>query len=332
MVTAMAKAASVAVAVVLAAILIPRVLSYRHRPFRKELPQFMFCETAWGQPCHPSFPTRWFEDFYGTLATRAGYITSSGRRPVVLHIGANDFRDDTIEYLPLLSALKATAGDQLRVVLVEPEQEKMPQLHEVHIGLGLRHSSVSVVEAAVKENCSEKEVLYVFSDKLFEDFVPLKYRSSVRSSLRSWKSFDPARPLQAMAGVSNLDSYLTGEGSSTQFDQFHHVIVPLVRKMYEAGNASKYLVEEPVACVTAETLMGEASMTPEDIIMVTVDAEGFDVEILSGLVKLPGFRPQMVRWEGVLSDSRHWDLVSFFQRGGWYVGATGHSHSYDIVT
>lgn len=303
---------------------------YRHKPMGvAEEPHFVLCETEYGKPCTRTEPVRWIVDFYRPLATRAAEIVMSGRTPVVLHIGASNFDDDIPEYLSLMQAVRNQS--HARLVLVEPEMEHRDVLLKVHASLGLKAEDVTVVSAAMDKECRERVVQYVFSDRLFRDFADPKLYASLRSSLRSWRSFDKDKLLSSVKFVATKKDFATGEGSAQQWDHFHRHIVPAVKRIYEAGNVSEYIEEEEIPCLSAADLVTKADLEPSDIVMSTIDAEGFDVPILSGFTSLEGFRPTLQRWEGRLHRPDDKKMVTWFKLSGYRIGINGYAHSGDIL-
>lgn len=306
---------------------------YRHRPMREglDLPHFFLCETERGWPCVKGHPCRWMEDFHEPLAARACALLDAGRTPTVVHVGASSFQDDVAEYLPLLQSLRAHG--RVRLVLVEPELEHRESLLRVHISLGLKAEDVTVVSTAMNRECNGTVVQYIFGDKLFDDFVPRNdpgLQRSLRSSLRSWRSLSRDNLLMSLAAVGTMDHYTSGEGSSQTYDWFHTRIVPIIRDIFQAGNASDYIEEVSIDCMSASKLMTVAELTPSDIAMLTVDAEGFDIPIMEGFVELPGFRPTLQRWEGALDDPNQHSIAGWFLSNGYRVGMNGYAHSFDI--
>jgi len=302
-----------------------------HRPMRQEPPSFVLCETDYGESCSRGQPVRWLVDFYKPLQLRAGSILTTGRRPVVLHVGASNFRDDIPEYQPLLAAITEGIGRTPRLVLVEPEQEHRAQLLQRYKDLGLQADDVTVVTTAMNNNCNGSYVQYIFSDRLFDDFAPEGQRKSCRQSLRSWRSFTKARLANAIRGVAEDPTFTSGQGSSGTFNQFHHVIVPMVIRIHKAGNVSEYIEEIPVPCMGAPELMAEADFKMSDVAMMTVDAEGFDIPILTSFIAQASFEPTVMRWEGKLEDAAAEEVLTYFSARGYFMGKNGYSHSKDVI-
>mmetsp|Transcript_23322 Transcript_23322/g.47225 ORF Transcript_23322/g.47225 Transcript_23322/m.47225 type:complete len:88 (+) Transcript_23322:44-307(+) len=77
--------------------------------------------------------------------------------------------------------------------------------------------------------------------------------------------------------------------------------------------------------------MTQADLKPSDIVMLTIDAEGFDIPILSGFTSLEGFRPTLQRWEGRLGFPEHDGMARQFSENGYRIGVTGYAHADDII-
>jgi len=286
-------------------------------------PSFVLCETAWGEPCRRFQPVRWLADFYEVLGMRARSVEIIGRRPAVLHIGAASFERETSEYRDLLRAVNQRAKSPARLVLAEASKDFRPELSTAHMKLGLEAADVTVMSVAIRKQCDDADLQYVFSDQLFVDFGNESNRKALRGSLRAWMSPDPERLTNTIVAIG---SRTRSRGTD---DYFEEVIVPVVQKIFEAGNWTKYIVQEHASCMNASKFMKEAGLQPRDVVMVTTTSALHGLPVLEEFAELPCFRPALVRLEeGSLTSSR---LEAFFRGMDYYVGAIAHASTQGTV-
>eukprot|EP00415_Alexandrium_ostenfeldii_P001540 UN1540 len=186
----------------------------------------------------------------------------------------------------------------------------------------------------MNEECDDVKVQYGFSLKIVEDFIPEEdgiLRHYIATAMLSWRSFSWQKLTDTITGLSTKKQFATGEGSAENWGYFHTTMVPAIRRIYEAGNWTEYIQEVEVPCLNASGLLEKAGLRAADIIMLTIDAEGYDIPIMKSFIGSPDFSPTLVRWEGSLEDFTAGAVLRFFQSQGYFVGRSQQSHSRDVL-
>jgi len=99
----------------------------------------------------------------------------------------------------------------------------------------------------------------------------------------------------------------------------HHVHLGLTEEEF-----NPYILEIQVDCKTPAILLEEVDLSPKEVNILAIDAEGLDVQILQAFLKLPGFDPSMIFCEvaHVDPDIFH-DLRCSLETRGYHLGRVG---------
>eukprot|EP00415_Alexandrium_ostenfeldii_P002417 UN2417 len=146
--------------------------------------------------------------------------------------------------------------------------------------------------------------------------------------MNAWRSAQRQYLFNVIHGIATEQRFSASEGEQASFDNFYSIVVPTVRRIYEAGNVSEYIIEEKVPCLSGPDLLAQESLSPADIVMMTIDAEGLDGPIVMSLATLAGFRPTLQRLEA--TDNME-NVFRWLTEQGYELGISGFSHSVDII-
>lgn len=238
-------------------------------------------------------------DHFNTLVR---YSRRIPRPLTVLHIGTNDLNDYELEWY---FDLKKHTQDSLRLVFVEPQPAVLRRLQErVRNFLGLLHSPVQFLEAAL---CSEERsevVFYTVSERIYKDFP--KYLIP-RSMIARISSLSRLHVIDLIMRFAHAEDFLERP------------------ELVEA-----YIEQTSVRCRTANGLMQEVGLNPAEVDVFVSDLEGYDTQLLPYFLELEGFRPASLTFEHL------WQLAPELVTR-WAVrdlalrGYTVHCHFADVV-
>eukprot|EP00415_Alexandrium_ostenfeldii_P000557 UN0557 len=119
---------------------------------------------------------------------------------------------------------------------------------------------------------------------------------SADDSLRLWKFKEDAAPVIRRPAVSKWstlggkDALMNTWRRNVMFENW-----PIGDR--HEDDLEDWLVEIPVKCHTAASLLQDVRMQVEDVDYLFIDAEGYDAEILGSFTDLPGFNPAVIIFE-----------------------------------
>uniref|UniRef100_A0A7S4R908 Methyltransferase FkbM domain-containing protein n=1 Tax=Alexandrium monilatum TaxID=311494 RepID=A0A7S4R908_9DINO len=254
----------------------------------------------------------------GTLlehgSRRMRSLAAAGRTPLALHIGADTMGNkarwaDKHLYIEVLARSGLPAG-ALSLAFVEPlEQKKEDFWHNVKM-LPVDSSRVSLVNGMVDGECRERtRSLWGFSPSVGPEFG-INF-----GILGGWTSADPNHArLTLESWVDTIKKFYCQPGVQNCAGSW--------RRLRHLPNVSDYIQEFRVPCLTPADLLAKLGVRAEDIAMLVVDAEGFDVAIIEPLARDPSFRPGFVMWERVDNVARCEALRNSMRHRGYEVGPT----------
>lgn len=283
-------------------------------------PDFIACDIE--EQC-ASPPARSY--FVGKLlehgCTQARALAAAGRAPTILHVGADGLQGsarwvDVPLYSEVLSRLGISPG-LIKFAFVEPIKGKSATFWMNARRLPVNLSQVQLVNAMVDGHCEKThETMYKISDLAERDFHFDTHLSD------GWVSTNPHFPWNAM-------EYWVKHGLGVRCPgvQGGQHCSAGMRNLFYAENRSAYLEKVLVRCLTLKDLMVEVGVLPQDVALLTVDAEGRDAHILGEALDIPGFKPGFVMFEGDRSQTSTGLAAGLRARGysvGLKPGAVGH--------
>jgi len=242
--------------------------------------------------------TATYEHVLDRLQARMATKIASGIQPLIVHVGSN------VLHLEEVTLYRELMPYQPTMVLVEPNTALHHQLKENLKELGA--SKASVISAALCDKDESGLTMYAFSDKRFEDNITCVQPDALER-MSYWGSLDKEVALLPLERL---------RWASTCSDD-------------EWTALKQYLVETPVNCMSVTSLLEEVHEVPGSVDMLTVDAEGFDLEVLDQFVSKTDFHPAWLQFEWNLVN----DLTVVWTRLADLAkkGLESHQHRHDIV-
>lgn len=221
------------------------------------------------------------------------------RLPIIMHIGANDFKyEGEYVYKLLVRKLKETQDKPWKLVLVEPISAFQPQIRQRALSVPEKQSNIKIVKAFISGTCAAKQQkVYYISPQLWQDYPKLHnlYDHSIGCS-----SFQKEKvPNCTFFHIRSFETYYS-------------------LKDDPINNMSAYVREDSVPCLEPKDLLQEVGAKPSDLTYLTVDAEGSDYGIIRSFLDI-GARPPFLSFEGKFDD---WQApVSELKAAGYKIGA-----------
>jgi len=232
------------------------------------------------------------------LKARLAAKVASGSQPLIVHVGPNTL------HLEELTMYRELMPWQPTMVMVEPNTALHHQLKENLKQLGA--SKVSIISAAMCDKDASGLTMYTYSNKRFEDNITCM-PPDILERMSYWGSLDKEVALLAPERLGWAASCSDSEWAAMK----------------------QYLVETPVKCMSPTSLLEEVHAVPGSVDMLTVDAEGFDLEVLDQFVSQTDFHPAWLQFEWNLLDdlTLMWTRVANLAKKGF----ESHQHRQDIV-
>uniref|UniRef100_A0A6T9UAK4 Methyltransferase FkbM domain-containing protein n=1 Tax=Alexandrium catenella TaxID=2925 RepID=A0A6T9UAK4_ALECA len=195
--------------------------------------------------------------------------------------------------------------DTLRLAFVEPMASKSGTFWR-HVGqLPVNASQVALMTAVIDETCPpfkrvfrlnpDAALQFDFDIQMISGWVSAN-RDHFMETVRTW--------LDSNAPVSCLNQ--TGDCRDN------------LRRLFHMRNASHYVEDVLMRCLTLEGLVREVGAEVEDLAMLVSDAEGTDARIILSLVGNEDFRPGFIMWEK--NSKGDGQLVEELRKKGYQVG------------
>eukprot|EP00413_Alexandrium_margalefii_P050210 CAMPEP_0204610352 /NCGR_PEP_ID=MMETSP0661-20131031/61458_1 /ASSEMBLY_ACC=CAM_ASM_000606 /TAXON_ID=109239 /ORGANISM="Alexandrium margalefi, Strain AMGDE01CS-322" /LENGTH=425 /DNA_ID=CAMNT_0051622159 /DNA_START=98 /DNA_END=1375 /DNA_ORIENTATION=+ len=179
-------------------------------------------------------------------------VRPKGRKPIIMHLGANTFSESGL-YTQMLTDLKKGSGDEaFRVVLVEMVSQFNSHIMKTVARLPVAPANVQLVNAMIQGHCqAPSEHYYFVSSQLWEDHPE----------------------------VGNLID--RGIGCATTSRKAVEKCTAFHLKHFSGGhpekyNLTKYITENTVQCLEPRQLLEQIQAEPSDLAYLTTDCEGAD--------------------------------------------------------
>lgn len=274
-------------------------LALRHGGFLyNSRPAFFACEDDEGVAVSCStqqgVPSRQMDELLAAGYRRMRAVAAMGRRPLVVHIGADGLRNsakwtDVHLYSQVLSHAGVPSG-ALRLAFVEPMEEKSQTFWQGVERLPVNRSQVSLVTAMVDGSCpSPTRSMYRVAPEAYRDF----HLNTL--FMGGWSSANPRHPLNVIRSWARQHWRYPCEGFKTDCTEDF-------QRFSQMPNLTDYIQEVSIPCRTLEALVEDVGAEVEDLAMLVVDAEGLDASILLSLVDDETFMPGFIMWEGFSAD------------------------------
>lgn len=238
-------------------------------------------------------------DLFKQVATFAAKVARTGSAPAILHIGAHNFDNpalwtDQHLYQHVLTELKAVV-DSPRLILIEPMAYKADEIMENAAKLPIEIENVQLAHTMVNGTCLKaQELMYKFSSRIESDFaistgITDAWTRSKRDEL-----------------IPTLNAYLKSQPSAS----------PGFQRLASSPEIESYIEEVAVPCASPSELLKQVGVSAENLVMVTVDAEGCDPFIVNKMLDLPGFHPAFLMFEGQAQASEvNWVFPKLVRHG-----------------
>jgi len=249
-------------------------------------------------PTYPAMSTTTYESLLDRLKARLAAKVASGSQPLIVHVGANILHEEELTLYRELMPWQPT------MVMVEPNTALHHQLKENLKKLGA--SKASVISAALCDKDASGLTMHAFSDKRFQGNITCVQPDALER-MSDWGSLDKEVALLPLERLRWASSCSDSEWEAMK----------------------QYLEETPVKCMSVTSLLEEVHAAPGSVDMLTVDAEGFDLEVLDQFVSQTDFHPAWLQFEWNLVDDLTlvWTRLANLAKRGFQL----HQHRHDIL-